>query len=85
MLHFLSLSPEARVFCIAGFHTGRVKIALFFEKVVPTSGLEIEAIYEMDAKGVRRPWKAELEGVVEDVGERNKWLVVARLKWGSDR
>jgi nicotinamide N-methyltransferase len=85
MLHFLSLSPKARVFCIAGFHTGRVQMAPFFEKVVPTSGLEIEAIYEMDENGVRRPWKAKREGVVEDVGERNKWLVVARLKWGSNR
>jgi hypothetical protein len=31
MLHFLSLEPTARVFVIAGFHTGRARLANFFE------------------------------------------------------
>jgi nicotinamide N-methyltransferase len=61
-----------------------LQTAPFFKEVVPTSRLEIEAIYETDANSVQRLWKAKWEGVVEDVGERNKWLVVARLKWGSD-
>ena len=80
MLHFLSLSADARIFCIAGFHTGRANVASFFEEVVPESGLEIESLYEMDANGQRRQWRAQMDGGREDVGERKKWLVVARLR-----
>ncbi|KAF2477062.1 uncharacterized protein BDR25DRAFT_370992 [Lindgomyces ingoldianus] len=80
MLHFLSPSPDARIFCIAGFHTGRTKVAMFFEEVVPESGLEIEELLEMDVDGKRREWRRERDGGTEHIGERNKWLVVARLK-----
>ena len=80
MLHFLSPSPDARVFVIAGFHTGRAKLAPFFEEVVGEEGLEIEDIYEMDADGKRRRWQVERDGGTEDHGERKKWLVVSRLR-----
>jgi hypothetical protein len=80
MLHFLSDSPDARVLCIAGFHTGRAKVAPFFEEVVPQQGLAVEDIFEMKADGQRRPWAKERDGGREDIGERKKWLVVARLK-----
>lgn len=80
MVHFLSDSPDARVFVIAGFHTGRAKVAPFFEEVVPEVGLEVEEIYEMDAEGKRRAWAKERDGGREDVGERKKWCVLARLR-----
>lgn len=80
MLHFLSRSPDATVFCIGGFHTGRAKIAAFFEEVIPGSGLEIEEIYEMDANGERREWLKERDGGRENIGERKKWLTLARLR-----
>ncbi len=80
MLHFLADTPDARVLCIAGFHTGRAKVVPFFEEVVPQQGLEVEEIYEMDANGVRRPWAVERDGGREDIGERKKWLVIARLR-----
>jgi hypothetical protein len=80
MLHFLADSPEARVLCIAGFHTGRAKLAPFFEEVVPQQGLAVDEIYEMNADGERRAWAKERDGGREDIGERKKWLVVARLK-----
>ena len=80
MLHFLSDSPDARVLCIAGFHTGRAKVAPFFEETVPQMGLVVEELYEMNADGLRRPWAKERDGGREDIGERKKWLVVARLK-----
>lgn len=80
MLHFLSPSPEARIFCIAGFHTGRAKVAPFFEEVVPQQGLEVEEIFEMDANGDRRPWLVERDGGLENFSDRKKWLIVARLK-----
>lgn len=80
MLHFLSDSDQARVLCIAGFHTGRAKVAPFFEETVPEVGLEVEEIFEMNADGKRREWKTERDGGREDIGERKKWLVIARLR-----
>lgn len=80
MLHFLADTPKARILCIAGFHTGRAKMAPFFEEVVPQEGLAIEEIFEMDANGERRPWAKERDGGTENMGERKKWLVLARLK-----
>ncbi|KAF2275532.1 uncharacterized protein EI97DRAFT_77559 [Westerdykella ornata] len=80
MTHFLSESPEARVLCIGGFHTGRAKIAGFFEEAVPEAGLEVEEIFEMDATGQRREWRPVRDGGREDIGERKKWLVLARLR-----
>ncbi|KAF1833464.1 hypothetical protein BDW02DRAFT_631214 [Decorospora gaudefroyi] len=80
MLHFLAETPDARILCIAGFHTGRAKVVPFFEEVVPQQGLEIEEIYEMDANGKRRPWAKERDGGTEHMGERKKWLVIARLR-----
>ncbi|KAI8936646.1 hypothetical protein NX059_007045 [Plenodomus lindquistii] len=80
MLHFLAQKPDARILCIAGFHTGRAKVAPFFEETVPMQGLEVEEIFEMDANGVRRPWAAERDGGLENVSERKKWLVLARIR-----
>ncbi|KAF2415963.1 hypothetical protein EJ08DRAFT_703764 [Tothia fuscella] len=80
MLHFLSKDPGARIFVIAGFHTGRAKMACFFEETLPGVGLEIEEIWEMDADGRRRPWSAVADEIGDKVGERKKWLVVARLR-----
>ncbi|PPJ53912.1 hypothetical protein CBER1_04633 [Cercospora berteroae] len=53
MLHMLRIDPAARVLAIAGFHTGRAKLAGFFEEAVE-QGLDVEDIYEEDAKGVKR-------------------------------
>lgn len=80
MLHFLADTPGARIYCIAGFHTGRAKVAPFFEEVVPAQGLAVDEIFEMNADGKRRSWALERDGGREDIGERKKWLVVARLK-----
>lgn len=79
MLHFLSDTPDARILCIAGFHTGRAKLAPFFE-VVREEGLEIEELFELDANGQRRPWAKERDGGTEHIGERKKMLVLARLR-----
>ncbi|KAF2850205.1 hypothetical protein T440DRAFT_397583 [Plenodomus tracheiphilus IPT5] len=80
MLHFLAETPDARILCIAGFHTGRAKVAPFFEEAVPQQGLAVEEIFEMDADGARRPWMAERDGGLENVGERKKWLILARIQ-----
>lgn len=80
MHYFLANSPDARVLCIAGFHTGRAKLVPFFEEVVPQQGLEVEELFEMDANGARRPWAKQRDGGREDIGERKKWLVVSKIR-----
>ncbi|KAK4508260.1 hypothetical protein PRZ48_001998 [Zasmidium cellare] len=79
MLHLLSREPGARIFSIAGFHTGRAKLALFYQEAV-AQGLEIESIYEEDSDGNRREWMEERDGGTENVTERKRWLVIAILK-----
>ncbi|KAK4554940.1 hypothetical protein LTR86_008088 [Recurvomyces mirabilis] len=79
MLHFLTLDPAGRIFVLAGFHTGRAKLAAFFETAVE-QGLRVEEIYEEDADGARREWQAERDGGREDPTGRKRWLVIARLK-----
>lgn len=77
MSHFLSTYESARILLVAGFHTGRGKIAAFFEEAVPKHDLVAEEIFEMDADGRRREWQPD--AVDEPVGERKKWVVLARL------
>lgn len=79
MLHFLSPEPSARIFAIAGFHTGRAKLAGFFDEA-RERGLEVDEIFEEDAEGRRREWMEERDGGREDHAERNKWLVISILK-----
>jgi len=79
MLHFLSSDPSARVYAIGGFHTGRAKLAAFFDIAVE-QGLEVEEIFEENAVGTRRPWEKVRDGGREHTTERKKWLVIAILK-----
>ena len=52
MLHFLSAGdPDARVYAVGGFHTGRAKLAPFFD-VAEQEGLEVEFIQEEDVTGL---------------------------------
>jgi nicotinamide N-methyltransferase len=79
LLHFLSLDRAARVYVVAGFHTGRARLAEFFETTARL-GLEAEDLYEEDVAGVRREWVTEQDDGRENVTERKRWLVVSRLK-----
>ena len=79
MRHFLAKGEGARVWVVAGFHTGRERIARFFG-VVDKEDLEVEDVWECDVEGKERAWVARREGA-EDVEERQRWLVVAVLKW----
>ena len=79
MLHFLSFDATARVWVVAGFHTGRAAVASFFE-VAGEEGLEIAEIWERDNDGGEREWVKERDSKAEDVTERKKWLVVAVLR-----
>ncbi|KAF2767659.1 hypothetical protein EJ03DRAFT_275699 [Teratosphaeria nubilosa] len=84
MLHFLHSDITSTVFVIAGFHTGRAKLANFFDVAVE-EGLEVVEIYEEDAEGRRREWLKERDGGREDHTERKKWLVIARLRRRIDQ
>lgn len=79
MEHFLSRKDDARVWVIAGFHTGRAKIVSFFD-IAAQAGLGTEHIWERDADGNEREWVRERNGGQEDAAGRNKWLVIAILK-----
>ena len=74
IVHFLSTQDKARAWVIAGFHTGRPKLASFFDIAIQ-SGLEIEAIWERDADGNEREWERDREDK-----EKNRWMVVAILR-----
>lgn len=74
IVHFLSAKPEARALVIAGFHTGRPKVAAFFDIAVQ-AGLAIEAIWERDADGGERGWERERVDM-----DKNRWMVVVILK-----
>ena len=79
MLHFLSPCDDARIWVIAGFHTGRAKVVAFFD-VAYSAGLEADKMWERDTDGHERDWGVERNGVEEDVEQRKRWLVVAILR-----
>lgn len=74
MLHFLSLTDNAQVWVLAGFHTGRAKLASFFDIVVQV-GMEVQNIWERDADGNERDWDRSREDQ-----ERNRWMVIGILR-----
>ncbi|KAB8343270.1 hypothetical protein FH972_022858 [Carpinus fangiana] len=79
MAYYLAREPQARVFVVAGFHTGRAKMVPFFE-VVEEEGLEVEEIYEEDVHGTKREWAKVRDGGREDITGRKRWLAIAVLK-----
>jgi len=75
--HFLL--GGGRAWVMAGFHTGREKMRVFYEEdALKGAGLEVERIWERNADGQERDWK--FDRGVEDVTERKRWLVIAVLK-----
>lgn len=79
MFHLLSSDMSSRIYAVAGFHTGRAKLAPFFD-VIAEEGLEIESIKEVDVFDNERAWQKVRDDGRENVTERKRWLVVAILK-----
>ena len=77
--HFLSDTEDARAWIIAGFHTGRAKLAPFFDTIVEV-GLKVEDIWERDVDGHEREWTKERDGGRENVTARKRWMVIAVLR-----
>ncbi|KAK3325333.1 hypothetical protein B0H66DRAFT_588117 [Apodospora peruviana] len=76
---FLSREADARVWIVAGHHTGRGNTAAFFDEgALGRHGLVVERILERDCDGVDREWAVDRGA--ESVSERKRWLVVAVLK-----
>ena len=67
---------SARACVVSGFHTGRAKMAGFFD-VIGQVGLMIDRIWEEDINGQQRAWDRERE---DDQSERKRWLAIAVLK-----
>lgn len=76
----LRRSSTARVYLIAGLHTGRYTVQSFYE-TVQKMGLEIESATEREVIGTgQRDWDVtHAEG--EDERERRKWIIWMALKW----
>ncbi|RFU33231.1 hypothetical protein B7463_g3117, partial [Scytalidium lignicola] len=73
------MKENGRAWVVAGFHTGREKMAGFFrEERLKQAGLEIEKVWERNAEGREREWV--FDRGIEDVTARKRWLVIAVLK-----
>ncbi len=80
----LRRTADARVYIVAGLHTGRYTLQAFIQ-LVEESNLESEEILERNVvEGGRREWKVDrVEG--EDVEkERRRWAVWMKIKWRED-
>jgi len=76
----LRRSSTARVYIIAGLHTGRYTVQSFYE-TVQKMGLEIESATEREVVGMgQRDWNV-LHAEGEDERERRKWIIWMSLKW----
>ena len=79
MLYFLSDEARARVWVVAGSHTGRAALASFFD-VASNAGLAAEKIWEKDVNGNEREWLSEKDDRREDATEWSKWHVICILR-----
>ena len=84
MRHFLSPDPNARCWVVAGWHTGKRKVASFFDTAKRRARLVPEWIGEVDTDFQVREWKPLGEGEIEGEGEKNRWMVVAVLKINNE-
>lgn len=81
IVHFLE--PEhGEMLAIAGFHTGRARVANFFREC-ERMGLVLteEGIIEKSVEGDQREWREDRG--MEDVIERKRWLTIGKFKMGK--
>lgn len=73
------LSPGGKAWVVSGFHTGRAKMAGFYDaELLAEHGMEVESIIERDSEGREMEWVTDRG--FEDVTERKCWLVVSVLR-----
>lgn len=74
-------SEGGRAYVIAGFHTGRAKMAPFFDPVaMREDGLVVDRIWERNAEGLEREWRVDRGEEDKDVTGRKRWLVVGIVR-----
>ncbi|KAF9814830.1 hypothetical protein IEO21_04882 [Rhodonia placenta] len=80
----LRRSSDARIYLVAGLHTGRYTIQSFLRTLIG-AGLEVEEATERDVGGSgRRAWGVErADGETEQ--DRRRWVIWMVLRWSSDR
>lgn len=79
LFYFLSQSAAARVFVVAGFHTGRAILVNFLEGAEET-GFVVEKAWERDVFGTERGFSRDEKHRPENATERSKWLMIAVLR-----
>lgn len=78
----LRKKTSARVWIIAGLHTGRYTLQSFMNQL-PSFGFEVETIEEREVKGRRRKeWSVE-SSAGDDEKERRNWVVCMNIKWSK--
>jgi EEF1A N-terminal glycine/lysine methyltransferase len=86
----LRRSDQARIYLVAGLHTGRWTIHRYLDKLTPF-GLTIVSVIERRVDGTfdyqedhirptEREWTVERDG--EEESERRNWVVWIVVKWG---
>jgi len=80
----LRKTPRARIYLVAGLHTGRYTLQAFLDAVEGV-GLEVESVVEKEVCGeIQRPWSV-VRAENEDEKERRRWVpwIILRWKLGS--
>ncbi|RKF60061.1 Protein N-terminal and lysine N-methyltransferase EFM7 [Erysiphe neolycopersici] len=73
------LAAGGLAWIVAGFHTGRKKLAGFFEiNSLRRAGLKVDKIWERCANGTEREWL--IDRGIENISEQKRWLVIAILR-----
>ena len=75
--YFLELNADACAFVVAGFHSGRERMAPFF-RIIEQNYLRVDDIFEVDVEGETRTWQSDRG--TENVLERKRWLAVCVLR-----
>lgn len=82
----LARTPTARCLVVAGFHTGRLAAARFFDAaaavgLVPDAAAAHGGLYERSVLGAERPWMGADD--LGDISERARWVLVGCLCWAD--
>lgn len=77
----LRKSPDARIYLVAGLHTGRYTLHTFMN-AVPQYGFEFVELEERSVSGTGSPRRWDVgRSETEDDKERRRWVIWIVLKW----
>ena len=76
----LRKTRDARIYLVAGLHTGRYTLQSFID-TLDGYGLEIEDAVEREVSGCcQRAWRVERVDREEEK-ERRRWMLWMKIKW----